>query len=182
MTWLYFAIMTVSFWGLYGVLLHSGQAAMGTDENARFRAFFFVGIAYFLVAIIGPLILLTLKGAVWHLPSKGVVLSLAAGTVGAIGALGILLSFAAGGKPAVVMSMVFAGAPILNAFVAMALHPPEGGLATIKPQFYAGIALAALGGGLVTIYKPGPSKPKAPASIVDESPANPAAPDPDSDR
>jgi hypothetical protein len=52
------------------------------------------------------------------------------------------------------MSIIFAGAPIVNAAVAMALHPPEGGLLSIRWPFVLGILLAALGGCLVTLYRP----------------------------
>lgn len=95
--------------------------------------------------------------------SKGVWWSLLAGTVGAVGAFGVLLAFGAGGKPAVVMSIIFAGAPIVNAFVAMAMHPPPGGLGSIRAPFWIGILLAAVGGTLVTMYKPGPAPPPTPA-------------------
>ena len=91
--------------------------------------------------------------------------SLVAGIAGAIGAFCVLLAFASGGKPGVVMSIVFAGAPIVNAVVAIFMHPPEGGFGSIKPQFYLGILLAALGGFLVTFYKPAPPRP-APAAIT----------------
>jgi drug/metabolite transporter (DMT)-like permease len=81
-------------------------------------------------------------------------LSLLAGTVGAIGAFGVLLAFGAKGTPAVVMSIVFAGAPIVNAVVSLILHPPSGGWGSLNWQFVLGIALAALGGCLVTFFKP----------------------------
>ena len=57
--------------------------------------------------------------------------------------------------PSVVMSIVFAGAPVVNAGVALALalHPPSGGLGSIRWQFALGILLAALGGCLVTLFK-----------------------------
>jgi len=42
------------------------------------------------------------------------------------------------------------------------MHPPAGGIAKLPWQFFAGILLAAIGGTLVTIYKPGPSKPATP--------------------
>ena len=74
----------------------------------------------------------------------------------------MLLAFGAGGKPGVVMSIVFAGAPIVNAVVAIYLNPPEGGLAAIKWQFYLGIVLAATGGCLVTFFKPPPARPTRP--------------------
>jgi len=80
--------------------------------------------------------------------------SLIAGCAGALGAFGILLAFGAKGTPPVVMTIVFAGAPIVNAFVAMAVHPPQGGLSAVNWQFVAGILLAALGASLVTLYRP----------------------------
>lgn len=179
-TWLLFALLTVASWGVYGVFLHTGQTSMtGADPvAARYRAFLFVGIAYFLTAVLAPLILLMLKGAAFSgYTGKGMAWSLIAGIVGAIGAFGVLLAFGAGGKPGVVMSIVFAGAPVINAVYSLWLHPPAGGWGTIKPQFYLGIVLAALGGCLVTFYKPAspaPASPKAVAAVP--SPAQPGQP------
>ncbi len=154
MTWLLFALMTVATWGLYGVFLHGGQTAMADPVNGRYKAFLFVGIAYFLTAIVGPAVMLWSRGSDWSFPASGALWSLLAGTVGAIGAFCVLLAFGAKGSPAVVMSIIFAGAPIVNAVVALAWHPPAGGLGALKPQFLLGILLAALGGYLVTLYKP----------------------------
>ena len=151
MNWLAFALMTVASWGVYGVFLHTGQIAMKDAANGRYKAFLFVGIAYFLTAVLAPLAILLLRGADWAYPARGMWWSLLAGIVGAIGAFCVLLAFGAKGTPAVVMSIIFAGAPIVNAIVSIALHPPQGGLAAIKPQFFLGILLAALGGCLVTL-------------------------------
>src|SRR2546429_419960 len=157
LTWLAFAMLTVVSWGVYGVFLHTGQVAMQDPVNGRYKAFLFVGIAYFLTAVLAPLALLLAKGAAFSgYTSSGMGWSLFAGIVGAIGAFGVLLAFGAGGRPAVVMSIVFAGAPVINAVVALLQHPPAGGYTTIKWQFYLGIALAALGGYMVTMFKPNP--------------------------
>jgi hypothetical protein len=154
MTWLIFALMTVVSWGLYGVFLHSGQMAMGDPANGRYKAFLFVGIAYLITAVVGPTMMLLINGATWSFPAKGMSWSLLAGIVGALGAFCVLLAFGAKGTPNVVMSIVFAGAPIVNAIVALALHPPAGGLGALRWQFIAGILLAALGGFLVTKFRP----------------------------
>ncbi len=186
MTWLLFALMTVACWGVYGIFLHTGQQAItpagsGPDPNARYKAFLFVGIAYFLVAVLAPLAILVLRGADWHFAGKGMAWSLIAGIVGAIGAFGVLLAFGAKGSPAAVMSIIFAGAPIVNAIVAICLHPPAGGFSAIRWQFLAGIVLAAAGGCLVTLYKPPPAPPhKQAASIV--TPAAHATDDNPTDR
>ncbi len=164
MTWLIWALMTVLSWGVYGVLLHSGQVAMGDPVHGRYKAFLFVGIAYFLTAVLAPLVMLKLNGASWSFPAKGAWLSLVAGIVGAAGAFGVLLAFGAKRSPTVVMANVFAGAPVVNAFTAMAVHPPAGGLSALRWQFILGIVLAAVGGCLVSLYKPGPAPPKPAAA------------------
>ncbi|MEM7622845.1 MAG: hypothetical protein AAF235_06540 [Planctomycetota bacterium] len=164
--WLPYALLTVSCFGSYGVLLHTGQIAMGDPANGRFKAFLWVGIAYFLVAVLAPLAILIFKGAGFDMPGKGVFWSLAAGIAGAVGAFGILLAFGAKGQPAVVMSIVFAGAPIVNAIIATSIHPPAGGLGSIDPRFYGGIVLAAVGGLLVTLYKPPPAQKAKPAAAA----------------
>ena len=155
MTWLIFAFMTVASWGLYGVLLHTGQISMSDPVHGRYKAFLFVGIAYLLTAVIGSAIMLAVNGAQWTFPVKGLVWSTLAGLVGAVGAFGVLLAFGAKGTPPVVMSIVFAGAPIVNAVVATTLHPPAGGWGTLRWQFVLGILLAAIGGCLVTLFRPG---------------------------
>jgi len=160
--WIAYALMTVASWGLYGVFLHQGQVSMGDPENGRYKAFLWVGIAYFLFAVLAPLGLLMAKGASWEMPMKGTLWSLIAGTVGAAGAFGVLLAFGAKGHPAVVMSIIFAGAPIVNAIVALSWHPPAGGLGAIRWPFYLGIMLALAGGAMVTLFKPGPTPPPKP--------------------
>src|SRR6266566_6643651 len=154
MNWLVFALMTVLSWGVYGIFLHAGQVEMKDPANGRYKAFLFVGLAYFLTAVLAPLAVLLAKGADWDYPKSGMGWSLVAGIAGAVGAFCVLLAFGAKGTPPVVMSIVFAGAPIVNALVAIWQHPPAGGLGSIKPQFFLGIVLAALGGCLVTYYKP----------------------------
>ena len=167
MTWLVFALLTVVSWGVYGLFLHTGQLGMGDPVNGRYKAFLFVGIAYFLVAVLAPFLLLVLSGANWSYPVKGMAWSLIAGIAGAIGAFGVLLAFGAKGSPAVVMSIVFAGAPIVNAIVSIATHPPAGGFGSIRAPFWLGIVLAAVGGMLVTYYKPAPPAPRK-APVVEQ--------------
>src|SRR6201996_1326376 len=113
MTWLIFALITVFSWGVYGILLHSGQVAMADKQNGLFKAFLFVGLAYFLTAVLAPLGMLVANKATWTFPMEGMAWSLFAGIVGAAGAFCVLLAFGNGGKPGVVMSIVFGGAPIV---------------------------------------------------------------------
>ena len=168
--WLFYALLTVASWGVYGVFLHTGQMGMGDPINGRYKAFLFVGIAYFIVAILAPAGMLIAAKANWNFPAKGLWWSLLAGGVGAVGAFGVLLAFGAAPNPKsayvpVVMSIIFAGAPVVNAFVSMLKHPPEGGFGAIKWPFWLGIALAATGGALVSKFKPDAPGPKPAATL-----------------
>src|ERR1700739_133931 len=146
--WLAFAMTAVVAWGLYGILLHSGQAAMAGPVNGRYKAFLFVGVAYFFTAILAPLGWLAARGGTsWTFPATGMLWSLLARVAGAgrgprgprsppappaaPGACAVLPPSAPRGTPPVVMSIVFAGAPVVNAVVALLLQPPPGGLRAI---------------------------------------------------
>lgn len=182
-TWLLLTFLTVFSWGVYGILLHKGQTLMQPPGGSippailRYKAFLFVGIAYFLVAVLAPLFLLLKNGQAFSgYTANGATWSLIAGIAGAIGAFGVLLAFAAGGKPPAVMSIVFAGAPLVNALIGVFLHPPAKGWGSVKPQFWIGIVLAVAGGFLVARFNPGSPAPgpKPPGSASTPAPARPA--------
>jgi uncharacterized membrane protein YeaQ/YmgE (transglycosylase-associated protein family) len=140
--------------------------------NGRYKAFLFVGIAYFLTAVLAPIAMLVVREASWQMPSGGMTWSLLAGIVGAIGAFCVLLAFGAAPKPTasyvpVVMSIIFAGAPIVNSVVATT---KDHNWSNVRWPFVLGIVLAALGGALVTLYKP-ESKPHGPAHATVNAPA-----------
>jgi hypothetical protein len=114
-----------------------------------------------------------MKGASWTFPAKGLWLSLIAGIVGAVGAFGVLLAFGAGGLPTVVMSIIFAGAPVVNSLVLVFLVDKTWD--KLDWRFVLGILLAATGGVLVTLYRPpAPAHAKAPAppAQVAQTPKN----------
>src|SRR6185503_13325892 len=100
----------------YGPVLHKGQSYM---QGSRLRPFMCVGLAYFVVAVILPFLLRTMIEDHGSWSVRGTAWSLAGGTVGALGALGIILAFTFGGKPVYVMPLVFGGAPIVNTFFVM---------------------------------------------------------------
>ena len=182
-TWLPYTLLTVFCWGTYGIFLATGSESMHDPANGRMKAFLFVGIAYFLAAVLAPLLILVLSGANWNYPVKGMGLSLIAGIVGAVGALGALLAFGAKGNPVTVMTIIFAGAPVLNAIIAMIIKPPAGGWGSVPPLFWLGM-LMAIGGGAPWSRNSSPPTanksplrppPKKPGGAVRASTAPPVA-------
>ncbi|MCA9254785.1 MAG: hypothetical protein KDA33_04075 [Phycisphaerales bacterium] len=153
--WLWCVVGTIIFWGAYIPTIHVGQGGFVTaDSPARgpMRAFMFVGVAYFLMAILIPGVLIfVMKQEPAVFPAKGMIWSTAAGALGALGALGIILAFFAGGSPTTVPPLVFAGAPVMSVVIAMLLSRPQ----TMPSwQFYVGILMAAAGVSMILAYKP----------------------------
>ena len=145
-----FTLMTALCWGIYGPTLHKGQMAMA---GSRLRPFLCVGIAYFLIAVLVPYLLLagwpSLDPGQWTV--SGTIWSLMGGAAGAIGALGIILAFNFGGKPIYVMPLVFGGAPVVNTLVVLTR---TGAVNQIGPLFIAGLILVAAGAVTVLLFAP----------------------------
>ena len=147
MLWIIFAFGAALAWGLYGPALHQGQAAL----RSPMRALLCVGVAYFLIGVLVPIISLSAQGELHGFTMKGSLLATLGGALGAIGAVCIILAFNAGGLPTYVMPLVFAGAPVVNVLFTMWLHPPK---TSPNPLLYLGFVLAATGAGLVLYFKP----------------------------
>ena len=147
MGWVIFVAGAVLSWGAYGALLHQGQMQLGNP----LKAMLCVGVAYFLIGVIVPVIGLSAQGNLSNFNSTGLMTATIAGALGAAGAACIIYSFRFGGLPVYVMPLVFGGAPIVNVLVSMAIHPPK---AAINPLLYVGFAFAAAGAGMVLYYRP----------------------------
>ena len=151
--WLLFSLIKVGALGVYGTLLHASRIAMVDPPHAQYKTLFFAGVGYSLVAIVGSALILKFRGIQWHFPIKGMILATLAGAASATTALGILLAFEAGGTPAVVMTILFTGASLINAVLALAIDTPQAG--GLRWQFLVGLQLAIIGICMVTIYRPG---------------------------
>src|SRR5438477_11763032 len=105
MNWIFLALGAALSWGLYGPTLHQGQTKLGNP----FRALLCVGLAYFVIGVVVPLIALAAQGELgargWN--AGGAIASTLAGALGAIGAVFIIFAFRAGGLPTYVMPLVF---------------------------------------------------------------------------
>ena len=151
---------TALCWGIYGPVLHWGQAGMG---GARMRPFMGVGIAYFVIAIVVPIVLVYVlhqeSDEKFHWTWKGTFWSLAGGAAGAIGALGIIMAFNFGGRPDYVMPLVFGFAPVVNTLFTMYFNQTWRYINGIHGSMYfAGLILVAVGAVVVLTFAPKPPK------------------------
>ena len=147
MGWVIFVAGAVLSWGAYGALLYLGQTQLGNS----LKALLCVGIAYFLIGVIVPVVGLSSQGALSGFNTNGLITATIAGALGAAGAACIIWAFKAGGLPFYVMPLVFGGAPIVNVLLGMVIHPPK---SAINPMLYVGFLLASLGAAMVLYFRP----------------------------
>jgi hypothetical protein len=181
-------------WGVYVPIVHEATSRLGSN----LRAFILVGVAYFLVAVLVPtLLLLLLKSdPTAKVPEKlnwnsaSVIWGLLAGTSGALGALCVIFAtrdaVAAMGPtvgPLLVAPLVFAGAPIINTIASFTIFAHGKKFELPGPLFFLGLVMAAGGMVLVMVFKPKPvggppavTPPAAKASLeagISVDPKNP---------
>ena len=151
------SIATAIFcWGAYGPTLHKGQAAM---MQSRLRPFICVGLAYFIIAVIVPNIILAVSPEPSTYNFSGTMWSLLAGAAGAFGALGIIMAFNFGGKPVFVMPLIFGGAPVVSTLITTKVNGLWGDIGAF---FLAGLMLVIAGAAMVLVFAP-KGHPPAPA-------------------
>jgi hypothetical protein len=95
MGWIVFVAGAVLSWGAYGALLHQGQVQLGNP----LKALLCVGVAYFLIGVIIPVMALSAQGGLGDFNSSGVMKATIAGALGAAGAACIIWAFKFGGLP-----------------------------------------------------------------------------------
>ena len=133
-------------------------------EGSRLRPLLCVGIAYFAIAVIIPILIMS--GSESGFPKEttlgGWSFSMLAGVFGAVGAFGIILSFTFGGKPVFVMPLVFGGAPIINTIISVM---QLGAVGEVPSMFYGSLTTVIIGAIVTLVTAPKPGKT---AASVDE--------------
>jgi len=147
MVWVIFVAGAILSWGAYGALLHQGQTQLGNP----LKALLCVGVAYFLIGVLIPVAALSAQGNLSGFNTGGLMTATIAGALGAIGAACIIYAFRFGGVPLYVMPLVFGGAPIVNVFFSMILHPPKN---PVNPMLYVGLLFASIGAAMVLYFRP----------------------------
>lgn len=154
-------------WGVYVPMVHG--AAMKLQSNLR--AFLFVGVAYFLVAVLVPAVLIfamkfdpTAK-ANPNFNAIPIMWGIGAGVAGALGALFVIFAATNAGAEGViyVAPLVFAGAPIINTFATIYYFHPVKTLPDWR--FFLGLAFAVVGAAMVMLFKPVDETPHSTAQV-----------------
>jgi hypothetical protein len=172
--WLLYVLMAGLCWGTYVPLIAFGGKNLSAGPDfpfaGRYAAFLCVGVAYFVIAVVFPLIRSFSVGE--PIPSKavGIIFSSLAGVAGALGALGVIFATANAGPNdrIYIAPLIFTLAPLLNTVVSLFWHPTAGNpfqfaLPAEMPSWklFVGVILVGVGAGLILLSKEEMEKPAA---------------------
>ena len=172
--WLFYVLMAGLCWGTYVPLIAFGgknlSAGPAFPFAGRYAAFLCVGVAYFVIAVLFPLIRSFSVGGPIPTKSVGIVFSSLAGVAGALGALGVIFATANAGPNdrIYIAPLIFTLAPLLNTVVSLFWHPTATdpfhfGLPVEMPSWklFVGVILVGVGAGLILLSKEEMEKPAA---------------------
>lgn len=168
-----FALGTALFWGCYGPTIGNAAAPKvnGAPLWSPFKPYVFIGIAYLVIAIIGGLLMMKVKGDSFSYTGEyfpTMKWGFLAGVLGAFGAVCLTTAMMTSkGNALLVMPIVFGGAVTVTAIVSiLRLH----GDVTISPALWAGIGLTVVGVVLTAMNTPhghaAPATPKVEDQVV----------------
>jgi hypothetical protein len=162
-----FAVGTAIFWGCYGPTIGNAQAPRvdGRPLWTPFKPYVFIGIAYLVIAIVGGLAMMKVKGDSFSFSGAHFATAqwgFLAGTLGAFGALCLTTAMMTSrGNALLVMPIVFGGAVSVTALVSVyRLH----GSAKVSPMLWAGMLLTVIGVVIVAMNTPHGHAPSPPGS------------------
>jgi len=191
--WWGYVIIAGLAWGTYVPIIFYGGTELTTKPGTiggRLASILCVGIAYFVMAVVIPVVLMGLReDAKPEWKSNGLVFSALAGIAGAVGAICVIFASKAavdaaklgGVNPATyrvfIAPLIFALAPAINTLLSLVWHPKPGdpwhfGFEVPGWKLPVGILLVAVGTFLVLkskedmeAAKGGPKPPPAPAPV-----------------
>jgi hypothetical protein len=169
--WLVYVALAGLSWGTYVPLIFYGGNELGGKGNARLMAILCVGVAYFLIGVLFPLVLFLTGQHEWPtIKATGLVFSGLAGVAGALGAICVIFASQAATKAAVdagesagayrfyIAPLIFGLAPVINTLVSLVWLPRRDepfhfGIAVPGWKLWVGIVLVGLGAALVLMSK-----------------------------
>lgn len=193
--WLMYVALAGLAWGTYVPIIFYGGNELGGKPNARLMAVLCVGVAYFVIGVLLPLILFTTGMQVWpDLKVTGLVFSGLAGVAGAVGAICVIFATKAAvdaGKQLeppnpnafkiFIAPLIFGLAPVINVLVSSLWHPKPGEPLHFDVELpgwklWAGIVLVGLGAALVLLSKEEAEASKKPGPAPTPAVMAPAQP------
>ena len=182
-----FALGTAIFWGCYGPTIGNAQAPKlpGTGPAwSPFKPYVFIGVAYLVIAVIGGLIMMKLRGDTFSYSGmvEGTGRShfdaakwgFLAGALGAAGALCLTSAMMLSrGNSLLVMPIVFGGAVSVTAIVSVLKLKDH---VEVSPVLWLGMLLTIVGVVIVAMNTPhghAPEKKADGAQAAVEAPADP---------
>ncbi len=195
--WWGYVILAGLSWGTYVPIIFYGGTELTTKPGTiggRLASILCVGVAYFVLAVVIPVVLMATRGdeakPEWKL--NGLIFSGIAGVAGAVGAICVIFASKAavdaakleGINPATyriyIAPLIFTLAPIINTLLSLVWHPKPGepfhfGFEMPSWHLPVGIVLVAAGTFLVLYSKEAAEAkkggPKPPATQPADTPA-----------
>lgn len=192
-TWLMFVVIAGIAWGTYVPIIFYGGQELTTKPGTiggRLASILCVGIAYFFMAVVIPLVLMSVRDDAkpeWKM--NGLIFSSLAGIMGAVGAICVIFASKAateaakaeGVNPAqyrmYIAPLIFSLAPAINTLMSLIWHPKPGnpwhfGFEMPGWKLPLGIVFVMIGTFLVLFSKEEVEASKAPPKK--DAPLNPA--------
>ena len=169
--WWGYVVLAGLAWGTYVPIIFFGGSEFGGKASSRLMAILCVGIAYFVLAVIFPLVLFISGQEEWPtMKTTGLVFSGLAGVAGAAGAICVIFASKAAVEAAkaegldaasyrvFIAPLIFGLAPVINTLLSSIWHPTSQNPFHVDPQLpgwklLAGILLVAAGTFLVLYSK-----------------------------
>lgn len=181
--WWGYVVLAGLSWGTYVPIIFYGGTELAAPKSplgGRFASILCVGVAYFVMAVVVPLVLMQLRDdATPEWKTNGLVFSGLAGVMGAVGAICVIFASKAavdaakfeGVNPATyriyIAPLIFCLAPMINTMMSLVWHPKPGdpfhfGFEVPTWHLPVGIALVAAGVFLVLYSKEAAEAAKGP--------------------
>ena len=171
--WLFWVGLAGLSWGTYVPIIFYGGNELGGKPASRVLAILCVGVAYFVIGVIFPLIYLFVLTPAEQRPEmnpNGLLFSGLAGAAGALCAICVIFASKSATQAALqaqlppatyrlyIAPMIFGLAPIINTLVSLIWHPSKGqpfnfGFDVPGWKLWVGIILVGAGAALVLFSK-----------------------------
>jgi hypothetical protein len=194
--WLMYALLAGLSWGTYVPIIFFGGSELGGKPASRIAAILCVGVAYFVIGVVIPLIIFLTGVQSWsdiNLSMNGLIFSSLAGVAGAVGAICVVFAtkaavgaaIADGVPPATykvyIAPIIFGLAPVINVLISIVWHPKHGNWMNFDFEMpgwklLVGIVLVGAGAALVLFSKEEAEAEKSKPQPAQVTPAEPKPP------